>query len=62
MDTFILLGKTLKEVKSLLEENFTEKEVLFVKVLSPKNDIIGDDEKVIKTEEKDKLTIYYSLF
>lgn len=62
MDISILLGKTLKEAKSLLEENFAGKKVLFVKTLSPKDDIIGDEERVIKTEEKDKLIIYYSLF
>lgn len=63
MDISILLGKQLAEAKVLLEKNLSDSfSYEFIKVLSPKNDILGQDERVIKVERKDKLIIYYSLF
>ncbi|KMT23080.1 hypothetical protein [Clostridium cylindrosporum] len=63
MDISILLGKTLSEAKELIGKNIEDYSPYeFIKILSPKEDIIGHEERVIKVEKKDKIIIYYSLF
>lgn len=61
MNTSTLLGKTLEEGMLVLAENFN-KEIECIKVLSPKDDIIGNEERIIKVENENVLKVYYSLF
>lgn len=61
MNTSTLLGKTLEEGKIFLSKNFN-KEVVYIKILSPKNDIIGNDKRIIKVENRDIIKVFYSLF
>lgn len=56
------LGKPLKEVENNIKNSYENIECEFIKVLSPKEDILGQDERVIKVDKKDKLLVYYSLF
>lgn len=60
MNCYNLLGKPLDEAKLILNENSLPYNL--VKVLSPREDILGQDERVIKVEENETLIIYYSLF
>ncbi|MEF9951238.1 MAG: hypothetical protein RR838_01485 [Clostridium sp.] len=60
MELSSLLGLTTQSAKGLIKDTYPN--ASFVKVLSPKEDILGQDERVIKVEKKDELIIYYSLF
>ncbi|MEG2537964.1 MAG: hypothetical protein RSA01_00065 [Clostridium sp.] len=60
MEVSNLLGLTLDKAKSLIQDTYPN--ASFVKILSPKEDILGEDKRVIKVEKKDELIIYYSLF
>ncbi|MEG2337733.1 MAG: hypothetical protein RSB66_01515 [Clostridium sp.] len=60
MEVSNLLGLTLDKAKGLIQDTYPN--ASFVKILSPKEDILGEDKRVIKVEKKDELIIYYSLF